>query len=98
MKRYKDLSGAQKKAALNHMYKRCMNSIHWNGAGTPPKAQQRLKEIRERIKFCGCMDCEIKLNTEIQKDSVIKEYVLEQAQLGAEAAYYPEDDDTIIKV
>lgn len=98
MKRFKDLSSPQKKKAVDAMYKRGMNSIKWNGAGQPDKLKERLKEITERIKFCGCTDCDLKLFAEIQKDNLIKEIILDKAQVTAEGAYYPEDDDTLITV
>lgn len=98
MKRFKELTSPQKKKAVDHMFRRGMNSINWNGAGQTDKVKARVKEISERIKFCGCGSCEFKFGEELSKDSVIKEYILEQAQVAAEDAYYPEDDDTIIKV
>lgn len=98
MKRFKDLDGSQKKQAVNHLFKRSMNDIRWNGAGQPESVKKRLQEITERIKFCGCTDCDIKLTSEINKDSVIKEVHLEKAMKQAEAAYYPEESDIIVKV
>ncbi len=98
MRRFKDLDKTEKKQAVDHLFKREMRNIKWNGAGQPQNIQDRLKEIRERIKFCGCTDCDIKLFGEIQKDSVIKEYHLDKAMKAAETAYYPEDKDIIVKV
>lgn len=98
MKRFKDLDAGQKRQAIDHLYRRGMNEIRWNGAGQPDKIKARLKEITERIKFCGCTDCDIKLNVEIQKDSLIKEIILDKARDIADSAYYPEDDDTLITV
>jgi hypothetical protein len=98
MKRFKDLNAADKKKAVNYMFKRGWNEITWNGAGQPDVVKARIKEITERIVFCGCGTCEYKFGEEISKDSVIKESILERAQVAAEGAYYPEDDDTIIKV
>jgi hypothetical protein len=98
MKRFKELTKEQKKKAVDYMYRRVFNDVNWNGAGQPEAVQRRLKEITERIKFCGCGDCEYKIGVEISKDTVIKESVLERAQVAAESAYYPEESDTIIKV
>jgi len=98
MKRFKELTSPQKKKAVDHMFRRGMNGVTWNGAGQTDRVKARLKEITERIKFCGCGDCEYKFGMELSKDNVIKESILEQAQVAAEGAYYPEDDDTIIKV
>lgn len=98
MKRFKELTSQQKKIAVDHMYRRGFNDVKWNGAGQPDPVKARLKEITERIKFCGCTDCDLKLFAEIRKDSVIKESILERAQVAAEGAYYPEESDTIIKV
>jgi len=98
MKRFKDLNSQEKKSAVDHLYKRSFSAIRWNGNGENDKVKARLKEITERIKFCGCTDCDIKLWSEINKDSVIKEVYLEKAMKEAESAYYPEDTDTIVKV
>lgn len=98
MKRFKDLDSKQKKVAIDHLYRRSINDIRWNGAGQSDKVKERLKEITERIKFCGCTDCDMKLTAAIQKDTVIKEIHLEKAMKEAEGAYYPEDTDTIVKV
>lgn len=98
MKRFKDLDSTQKKKAVDHLYRREMNEIRWNGAGQPQNVKDRLKEITERIKFCGCTDCDIKLNMEIQKDSVIKEVILDKAMKLADTGYYPEPDDIIVTV
>lgn len=98
MRRFKDLNSGQKKQAVDYLFKREMRNIKWNGAGQPKTVQDRLKEIRERIKFCGCTDCDIKLFAEAQKDSVIKEYHLDNAMKVAEEAFYPEDTDIIVKV
>ena len=98
MKRFRELTAEQKKKAVNYMYRRGFNDITWNGAGQPEAVQKRIKEITERIKFCGCGDCEYKFGMEISKDTVIKESILERAQVAAEGAYYPEESDTIIKV
>ncbi len=98
MKRYKDLDSTQKKRAVDFLYRRSINDIRWNGAGQPDSVKARLKEITERIKFCGCTDCDMKLYSEIQKDTVIKEVHLEKAMKQAEEAYYPEDTDNIVKV
>jgi len=98
MKRFKELNSSQKKKAVDHLYRRGMRDLRWNGAGYPERVKERLKEITSRIKFCGCGDCEIKLSTELNKDSVIKEFVLDSATKEAESAYYPEPDDTLITV
>ncbi len=98
MRRFKDLDSKDKKSAVDHLYRRSVRDIRWNGAGQPDSVKKRLKEITERIKFCGCTDCDIKLFAEIQKDTVIKEVHLEKAMKEAEAAYYPEDQDIIVKV
>lgn len=98
MKRFKELNAGQQRQAIDHLYKRGMRDIRWNGAGYSSKIKDRLKEITDRIKFCGCMDCEIKFSTEIQKDTVIKEFILDNATKQAESAYYPEPDDTLITV
>ena len=80
MKRFKELNPGQKKQAIDHMYRRELNEILWNGAGQPQNVKDRLKEITTRIKFCGCTDCDIKLSVEIQKDTVIKETILDKAK------------------
>ncbi len=98
MKRFKDLNSSEKRKAVDFLFSREMRNTKWNGAGQPKNVQDRLKEITERIKFCGCTDCDIKLYKEILKDSVIKEAHLEKAMKTAEEAYYPEDTDTIVKV
>lgn len=98
MKRFKDLDSKDKKKAIDHLYRRSINGIRWNAAGQPESVQKRLKEITERIKFCGCTDCDLKLFAAINQDTVIKEVHLEKAMKEAEAAYYPEDQDIIVKV
>lgn len=98
MKRFKDLNSAQKNQAIDILYQKGLRQVKWNGAGQPDNVKKRLKEITERIKFCGCTDCDIKLYGEIIKDSVIKEVILDKARVIADSAYYPEDDDTIITV
>lgn len=98
MKHYKDLDSKQKQKAVNFLFKRRINSVRWNGAGEVDTVKARLKEITERLKFCGCTDCDLKLYAEIQKDSVIKEHHLGEAQKEAESAFYPEDTDIIVKV
>lgn len=98
MKRFKDLNSSQKRTAIDHVYRRELNEINWNGAGQPQNIKDRLKEIEVKIKFCGCTDCDLKLFAEIQKDSVIKETILDRARTIAEGAWYPEDDDTLITV
>lgn len=98
MKRFQDLNSGEKKSAVDHLYKRSLGNIKWNGAQQPDKIKARLKEITERIKFCGCTDCDIKLWNEIKKDSVITEFHLENATKEAGEAYYPEEKDIIVKV
>jgi hypothetical protein len=98
MKRFQDLNSEQKKQAVDYLFKREMRNVRWNGAGQPTSVQDRLKEIREKIKFCGCTDCDIKLFSEVQKDSVIKEVQLDRALKQADEAFYPEDADIIVKV
>ena len=98
MRRFKDLDSKGKKTAVDYLYRRSVRDIRWNGAQQPDSVKKRLKEIIERIKFCGCGDCEMKLAVEINKDTVIKEVHLEKAMKEAEAAYYPEDEDIIVKV
>ncbi len=98
MKRFKDLNSADKKKAVDYLYRRNMNDIKWNGAGQPESVKARLKDITERIKFCGCTDCDLKLFAEINKDSVIKEVQLDKAMKQADEAFFPEDTDIIVKV
>lgn len=96
MRRFKDLDANQKKIVVNHLFKSGMNSIRWNGAGSPENVQKRMEEIRTQIKFCGCTDCDLKLWEAVNKDSLIKEVYLEIAMKAAESAYYPDDNDVII--
>lgn len=98
MRRYKDLNSVEKKAAVDHLYKRSLGEIRWNGVQQPDKVKARLKEITERIKFCGCTDCDIKLWNEIKNDSVIKEIHLEKAIKEANEAFYAEDKDIVVKI
>jgi hypothetical protein len=98
MKRFKDLNSTEKKKVVDILYRRNINDINWNGAGQPKSVKDRLKEITERIKFCGCGDCEMKLAVEINKDSVIKEVQLDKAMKQADEAFFPEDTDIIVKV
>lgn len=98
MRRFKDLDSAEKKQAIDYLFKRSINDIRWNGATQSEPVKKRLREIVERIKFCGCLDCELKLSVEINKDSVIKEAHLEKAMKEANEAFYPEDTDIIVRV
>lgn len=98
MKRFKDLNPTQKKTVVDRLYRESLRDIRWNGAGETDAVKERLKEITTKIQFCGCGACEYKLGMEISKDSVIKEAQLEKAMKNAETAYYPDDQDIVIKV
>lgn len=97
MKRFKDLTDKQKRQAVDYMFERGFNTIR-HSSNVTDSIVDRITDIKQRIKFCGCIDCDINLFSEMKKDSAIKELILEQAKDQAERAYYPEDEDTLIKV
>lgn len=100
MKRYKELSSTQKKSAIDFMFKRLTAQEIYRvpNSNVPSNIQKRLKEIREEIKFCGCLDCFNKYADKANKDYQVKEWILSKAMDAAEQAYYPEGSDNIIKV
>ena len=100
MKRYKDLDAKKKKRAVDYMFQRIANKELYKlpGGSSNAKLKDRLKEIQEQIKFCGCTDCFNKYSDIASKDPQVKEIILSDAMDAAEQAYYPEDDDNIIKV
>ena len=98
MRRFQDLTVNQKRQAVDYMFQRGMNSIKWNDGKVSDSISNRIKDLKQQIKFCGCNDCDINLFSEMKKDSAIKELILEQAKVQAENAYYPEEDDIIVKV
>jgi len=95
LKTFKELTTKQKTQAIDYMYQRGLKSIHQNKDDTISK---KIKEIKQRIKFCHCHKCEDNLLSEIRKDNFLRELLLDQARDQAENAYYPEENDVIIKV
>jgi hypothetical protein len=100
MKRYKELDNNQKKSAVDYMFKKYSDKEIYRDINftKPPFVKQRMKEIEEKIKFCGCLDCYDKLYDTANKDNLIKEWILSTAIDSAEQAYYPEEGDTVIEV
>lgn len=102
MKRFKDLDKAQKKNAVDFIFKRLMGKEIYDQSKYANKRtdslNKKLQEIKDSVGFCGCMACLNAFRDKANLDSEVKEWVLAQAMEGAEQAYYPEDGDDIVKV
>jgi len=98
MKRFDDLDSKQKKLAIDFMFNRNMDNVNIAGVGEPDKIKARIAEIKVKMKFCGCLDCENLLGTEVRRDSIIKEIVLSRAKTAAFNAYYSDDQDDIVEI
>ena len=71
MKRFKDLNSKQKYQAIDYMLERDFNAIK-RGEHINDTIANKIKDIKQQIKFCGCNLCDINLFTEIKKILLLK--------------------------
>lgn len=78
---------------------KCYNNKVYD-LGTQGKTYAKLSKSKkkdlEEITSCGCYACIQKLKEIIVKDNELKEFVIGEAQVEAEAAYYKEPTDTVL--
>lgn len=100
MKTFKDLTPNQKKDALDITFKNKVADLAKGVAGTAfnKLSAKKQKEITDQFSLCGCLGCRQNIAILMKSDNELKEIILSEAQLDAENAYYPDQDDIVIDV
>lgn len=101
MKNFKDLTPTQKKRAIDRAFDLKAQDL---AKGTAGKSFSKLPAAKQKElldgngNFCGCYGCQVFVKNAVKKDAHLKEFILGEAQVEAENAYYQEPTDTVIAV
>lgn len=101
MKNFRDLTAAQKKRAIDQAFDLAAQDLANGSKGKSwgklsPKKQQDIIDVKGYL--CGCAGCLTSIKNFVKIDQAIKEFILSEALLTAENAYYPEATDTVLAV
>lgn len=101
MKSYKDLTQPQKKKALAKAIDSKQQDL---ASGNNGKIFSKLSEKKKKElldvsgSLCGCYSCLGKIKDLAAQDNELKEFILGEALLQAEQAFYKESDETVFDV
>jgi len=97
MKRFNNLTSDQKAKAIRRFFDNQFDRVIKQNKGPQP-IKDRIQKIKEVFKFCGCVSCIDQFLVEAKKDCQISEYLLAQATVDAEQAFYIEKDDLVSRL
>lgn len=101
MKNFKDLTATQKKRAVDKAFDLQSKELSKGDRGNSFKKLSAAKQkelLNGNGKFCGCYGCQTFITNILKTDQGLKEFVLGEAMVDAENAFYKEQGDTVLDV
>lgn len=101
MRDFKKLTTVQKKRAVDQSFDLVAQDLAKGFGGKSfsklsPKKQQDIIDLKGYL--CGCAGCLTSILYYAKNNQAIKEFILGEALVIAENAYYPESTDTVFAV
>ena len=98
MRKFQDLNDSQKEQSIDFLFTRNLNALKKNHSMFGSLITQKMCEIKQAINFCSCTNCNILLFKKMEDDAVLTELIRDESTRQAHLAFYPEENDIIVKV